>query len=455
MRHAPLFLLLTVLAALPAVWTPAQAQTPVAPQMLYARQRNLAIPFSPDPGEAHRLKQLQLFYSNNQGKSWHWAATAAPDAGKFLFQAESDGVYLLAVQTTDQNGRLFPERMENVTAQMRITIDTVPPAVTLKALPPRTNEVGVAWDIRDDNFDPNMPGAIQLEYRPAGSTNWLPLFRTPGASQHYWNPGTTGVVEVRLKARDLAGNIGDGGTTISLGQQSGFGNPPLNGGGDPGLAGGTALDPNRRYLNSKTISLNYEIKEKGPSGVSGIELWATEDGRSWSKVQLPKAALDPTFIGPLTFEVPREGVYGFTLIARSGVGLSERPPQVGDRPQIWIEVDLTKPAVELQSVLVGEGDNKGKLSIGWIARDKNLGKTPISLSYAQQNTGPWTTFADHLANTGHYIWRMPENMPWQFYLKVEAVDLAGNIGEAVTPGLVKVDLSQPKATIVDVQPGGK
>ena len=52
---------------------------------------------------------------------------------------------------------------------------------------------------------------------------------------------------------------------------------------------------------------------------------------------------------------------------------------MGEKPQIWIEVDLTKPVVELQSVLVGQGEHKGKLSISWLARDKNLGKAPIKV----------------------------------------------------------------------------
>ena len=35
----------------------------------------------------------------------------------------------------------------------------------------------------------------------------------------------------------------------------------------------------------------------------------------------------------LTFEVNDEGIYGITLVAKSGVGLGERAPQLGDRPQ--------------------------------------------------------------------------------------------------------------------------
>ena len=49
-------------------------------------------------------------------------------------------------------------------------------------------------------------------------------------------------------------------------------------------------------------------------------------------------------------------------------------PQVGDRPQMWIEVDTTKPVVKLLSVVVGTGPDKGKLTVNWDAKDKNLAK---------------------------------------------------------------------------------
>ena len=131
-------------------------------------------------------------------------------------------------------------------------------------------------------------------------------------------------------------------------------------------------------------------------------------------------------------------------------------PQIGDRPQVWIEVDMTKPAVQLFNVIVGQGEEKGKLTITWSARDKNLHKQPITLSYADQPTGPWRPIAQSLGNTGRYVWTMPseKDMPFQFFVKVEAIDQAGNVGEAVTEQAVKVDLSQPRAKILNVGPAG-
>ena len=428
--------------------------------MLYARQRQISIPFDPDPAEAHRLKQLQLFYSIDQGRTWNLGATAAPDLKRFNFLAETDGLYLFAVQTTDLTGRNFPEKMDGITPGLRVVIDTASPIVSLKPLPPNGNQVGVAWEIRDENFDATKPEAVRLEYRVAGSPNWLPLFPVRAATQHYWPPGTTALCDVRIRATDQAGNFTDAATQVSLGSQGGFGGP----GNNPGAidtqvqGGGLALDPGRKFINTKRVTLSYEITESGPSGISGIDLWYTTNGRSWTKFILPKTALsDPTFKGPLVFDVDGEGVYGFSLVPKSGVGISAPAPQIGEKPQVWIEVDLTRPFVELQSVLVGTGDNKGKLQINWLARDKNLGKAPMTLAYATSLDAPWVPIATNLPNSGHLDWQMPvaNNMPWQFYIKVQAVDLAGNVGEAITPGLVKVDTLQPKAKIIDVQSGGR
>ena len=109
--------------------------------------------------------------------------------------------------------------------------------------------------------------------------------------------------------------------------------------------------------------------------------------------------------------------------------------------------------MQILSVQVGNGIDKGKLTTTWNARDKNLGHNPVRLSYAESRDGPWQLIADKLTNTGKHVWTMPDGLPYQFYVRVEAVDLAGNVGEAVTQEKVKVDLSLPKAKIIDVLPG--
>jgi hypothetical protein len=154
-------------------------------------------------------------------------------------------------------------------------------------------------------------------------------------------------------------------------------------------------------------------------------------------------------------EVDGEGLYGFTLVVRSGVGLGDQPPQVGDPPQVWVEVDLTKPAVRLGPIEVGRGADKGRLTITWTATDKNLGAQPITLSYARQAGGPWEPIASRLENNGRFVWQMPKDVPYQFFVRAEAADRAGNVGADETPRPVSVDLSLPKGVIVNVEPAAR
>jgi hypothetical protein len=461
MRKGRAVILVFCLAAPWLACGPARSQESAG--LIYSKVRQFVIPFQAGPGE-ERLRELKLFVSADQGRTWQPSAVAAPEEKKFRFVAERDGLYWFSVQSVYQDGRLFPATMDGAQPSLKVLIDTQPPTVKLRALPPRNGEVGVEWEVHDDNLDLALPDALRLEHRLAGGAVWLTLRSNPVGTQFYWNPETNGVVEVRLRVRDRAGNWGEATTTVSLANQGVLPDPspavktpeaPATGTKTPGAA-----DPDRLLVNSKRISLNYELKEVGPSGVSAIDLWYTQDGRSWQKWPLPK---NNDLSNPpggaagkqLIIDVHDEGLYGFTLVAKSGVGLGEQPPRVGDRPQIWVEVDLTKPVVQLQSVVVGQGADKGKLTISWTATDKNLGAQPITISYAEQATGSWTPIVQNQANTGRYVWSMPETVPYQFLVRVEAVDRAGNVGEAVTPNLVKVDLAQPKVKILNVEPVGK
>ncbi len=439
-----------LLAMLVAGWCTCPGRGQDGPAgIIYSRFRHFRIPFQPSSGE-QRLKQLQLFVSSDQGKSWQPAALAAPDHKDFKFLTDKDGYFWFAVQSQDMQGQLYPPRMEGVQPSLKVVVDTQPPLVLLQALPPRGEEVGVAWDIRDENLDLTLPDALQAEYRPSGGNSWLPLPRTNAGPQLYWNPMSRSAVDVRVRARDRAGNWGEALTSLSL---DGSAASPAAGRDFSQGANQGGVPADRKRVNNKRISLNYDLEDVGPSGVSEIELWFTQDGRSWNKY--PSRPDDVPNKKNLVFEVTGEGVYGITLVAKSGVGLSMRPPQLGDQPQQWIEVDMTRPIVQIHNVVVGQGPDKGKLTISWSARDQNLHAKPITLSYAENTAGQWMTIAPNLDNSGQHVWVMPERVPYQFYVRVEAADLAGNVGTAVTSQMIKVDLAQPRVRISGVEPAQK
>ncbi len=429
------------------------AQAPTEePRLIPSKERSFRIPFQTSQPNDRRLREVQLFVSTDQGRTWRLSANAAPEQGFFQqFTAPQDGLYWFAVRTIDLQGRSYPATDAELRAGLKVLVDTVPPVVFLEALPPREGSVGVKWDVRDDNLE---PATIHLEYSVPGSNQWTPVRIDPVAiGQGYWTPMTNGPLEVRMSASDTVGNIGR--HSIMVG--AGAGNPnvaPFQPASPP--AGQTPV----RIVNSTTISLNYKIDGEGPSGISAVELWYTQDGRSWQKHSEQKrddARPEETKPKPpYVVEVNGEGVYGFTLVVRSGVGLGDRPPQVGDPPQIWVEVDKTKPVVHLLGVEVGQGPATGNLTVSWTATDKNLGPQPITISYATQVDGPWTPITPApVENNGRYIWRMPPGVPYQFHVKVEATDKAGNVGTAQTTAVVKVDLAKPRPTILDVSPASK
>jgi hypothetical protein len=208
--------------------------------------------------------------------------------------------------------------------------------------------------------------------------------------------------------------------------------------------------PAVRMVNSQRITINYEVKDIGPSGVSGVELWCTHDGKSWKKRDVSRQARPPYVV-----EVQEEGLYGFTLLARNGIGLGAEAPKPGDLPQIWVEVDMTSPVVQLTGVNANCSGHKQNVIIHWKATDKNLGPRPITLSYAQTEEGPWQVIAAKVPNTGRYVWALPPETPARFLVRVEATDLVGNVGASQTPKPVLMDRSQPVVNILNVDAESK
>lgn len=207
------------------------------------------------------------------------------------------------------------------------------------------------------------------------------------------------------------------------------------------------FDSPHLLVNSTRISLSYELKNTGPSGVSGVDVWQTRDGRKWERIAQTVERKPPAVV-----EVEGEGLHGFTIIPRSGVGLARKPPVAGDTPQVWVEVDLTPPQLKLEEVVVHSGKDTGKVTIRWSASDKNMSGEGVVLSYSESPIRPWKTIAANARNNGTFTWQMPEGAPYRFYVRIEVRDNAGNTSIAQTPDPVVVDLSTPETVISGASP---
>jgi hypothetical protein len=190
--------------------------------------------------------------------------------------------------------------------------------------------------------------------------------------------------------------------------------------------------PVRRMVNSRRITLDYDLADVPSPERSHLELWYTQDGRSWFKDQTEVKCGEPYVI-----EVNREGTYGFMMVARQP-GEKSQPPGPSEQPQAWVEVDWTRPVVSLMNVIPGRTASGRSVSIMWNASDSHMADSPITLSWSETPTGEWKTFATKVENSGRYVWQVPSNVPGEIYLRVEALDTVGNSGVAQTPGTVQL-----------------
>jgi hypothetical protein len=200
----------------------------------------------------------------------------------------------------------------------------------------------------------------------------------------------------------------------------------------------------KKYINSPRASLDYRIDEVGPSGVGKVEVYLTTDqGETWKKV-----GDDADRRSPVEFDLAAEGSFGVRLAVTNGNGFGGTPPQRGDAPTVLIDVDASAPFVQLRPIesIV----TNGMLDIRWLATDKNFGPEPVSLYYRTRAEGAWQVIARAVKNDGVYQWALPRDIASQFYVKVEAVDLAGNVARAETPHPIILDTSEPRATVLGV-----
>jgi len=458
----PLLLLAIWGAAAVAVWPQIYAQDD-GPPAYYWPHRTVGIPVNVE--QLQRLSQppthLQLYYAVQRGAFQKGPRLPvnnlhALDGGKqgFLFTAERDGDFEFTVQFVYADGSTSP-RVEELTPQQRIIIDTTPPVVRILALPN-----GVEWQASDEHLDPR---GMQLQCRWPGTSDWTTVTdRALRVSDRYtWQlpPGKS--LEVRVLARDRAGNTGvspvvrippDSAATAGLMRPHA---PPEWLGGERALPA-----PRIDYVNSLKFNIDFSIQRMGRSGVRAAYLFVLKNTGGWEfakkvDVQLRPGEREPTLTIP--YEVTSEGTYGFYVIPESGAGKRADDPQADDPPMLYVVVDTTPPYLKITGVQVRPGSRGPLVEITWECADPNLMPQPVSLEWSLDRTATrWNEIKYRLdnlpnSNVGRYVWEVPDPQLWKFWVRARAVDKAANTTEHIWPEEVIVDLEKPSATIQRVR----
>ncbi len=78
-----------------------------------------------------------------------------------------------------------------------------------------------------------------------------------------------------------------------------------------------------RSVRSRHFKIGYQLDDVGPSGVANVDLYISEDGgQKWYHY-----GADPDRSSPFEVTVPADGIYGFAIRVRNGVGVAADPPQ--------------------------------------------------------------------------------------------------------------------------------
>ncbi len=462
---------------------------------VFTNKGRFRIPYQLDVDEIKRLgaSEIQLHVSTDKGRNWRRVDSVPPVAGKFTFDAAGDGDYAFAVRTVDREGELHPPGP--LTASLVVTVDTAAPSLQLEVEASAEGEVTVRWQADDIHLDVD---SLRLEHLDPTSDGWQPMqiVATDGG-QTSWAVTGVGSVHVRGTISDEAGNetiaeaeanitthpnspllpdrsqvrgpIAENETNPNLPSDLGEGSlPSINPSNGPFSRPVSATPQQQpavtqqprwnnmpapqavtsvRRVNSTTFQIGYELDDVGPSGVSSVELYLSEDdGQKWYHY-----GVDEDGKSPFQLTVPNDGTYGFAIRVKSGVGLAHNPPQPSERPELVVVVDRKPPQATILPLKQGQGTSPNQLVIEWTLTDEALAEHPVALYFAERQSGPWQPITGWQPNTGQYTWNFGPDMPKQVFIRLEARDAAGNIARVDSDAPMVIDLSRPTARIIEVE----
>jgi len=217
---------------------------------------------------------------------------------------------------------------------------------------------------------------------------------------------------------------------------------------EPPIAGQSNLQSSALHSSSKSFELDYAIVNDPGAPIASIELWGTLDqGKTWERW-----GVDADRESPFDIEVETEGLFGFRMVIVGSNGLASRRPLPGDSADSWIQVDTSIPRARILSALAGKSSDAGSLVIEYQAIDEHFIDRPISLYYSETVQGPWVPITQGAKNQGRFAWVGESHLPEKVYLKLQATDAAGNVGEHVLDLPVDVQSAAPRGKIQGFRP---
>ena len=198
------------------------AQAPVHnAKVISTNLLGFGVPFEVNPNDSSII-EVQLYLSEDQGKTWSFYGRQSTDKKEFPFRTSSDGEYWFALKTLNRNRQLMPEG--KTAPGLIMLVDTIKPELSFQIQNDPAGRVGCRWRAYDKNI---VPEKLQILYQPMGAAadDWKQVPVQLGgdarnglyADQVAWWPETTArSLNVRITIADAAGNQVSQDRTVSV-----------------------------------------------------------------------------------------------------------------------------------------------------------------------------------------------------------------------------------------------
>jgi len=201
----------------PAAASPYAAPRKQLPAAQYVNSPEVTLEYDISKVGPSGIASVELWMTQNDGQTWEryaWDPEVKGITGagrqQRTIELPGDGIYgfNLIVKSRAGMGKAPPRPGD--TPEMRIEVDTIPPAVQLYSPVPDTqksNTLVLSWTARDNNL---AQAPVTLEWAERRDDNkWHPIAANlPNSGRHAWLlPDSLPVqVYLRIRVRDLAGN---------------------------------------------------------------------------------------------------------------------------------------------------------------------------------------------------------------------------------------------------------
>ena len=184
--------------------TPASSQAGKVP-LMYQKKRAFRIPFHISEQAQARIKEVQLWVSEDSGFDWKPISRTTPGLGKFTFRTSHDGEFWFATRTLTVDDEYSPPMNQTVEPSMKVVVDSVAPSLILEPDGRRGSMASVRWEAKDEHLDLKT---LVLEYQLEGAKEWrkVPIRRLSLLGSQSWDAGTADSLRVRATVADKAGN---------------------------------------------------------------------------------------------------------------------------------------------------------------------------------------------------------------------------------------------------------